>query len=199
MGAPVPRLVVRGEADHSTGSSGLLRDPCSLLWPIPSPTSWTLGTPDAQEAGCAPCSKVGGLARPLSPHLPRPGGQFSTKTREPVALKETDHIPRVNHGHLCPSLARAGSTSGDRRPLLPASVNETNGVKAPLVHLPPAWASFLSCRNQILPPTTSLWSLRRHAGASPAGQQHAGPAQLYSNRRNSSQGTQRPQKLGGAG
>ena len=34
---------------------------------------------------------------------PRPGG--------PVTI-ETDHIPRVNHSHLCPSLARAGSEWG---------------------------------------------------------------------------------------
>ena len=68
VGALVPPPGGRGEADPPPGSSGLLRDPCSFALANPKPHLMDPGHPDAQEAGCAPCSKVGGLARPLSPH-----------------------------------------------------------------------------------------------------------------------------------
>lgn len=58
----------RGEADPPLGSSGLLRDPCSFSLADPKPHLMDLGHPDVQEAGCAPCLKIWGLALPLPPH-----------------------------------------------------------------------------------------------------------------------------------
>lgn len=89
-----------GEADPPLGAQVCSETHAALLWPIPSPTSWTLGTqmPKKQDVLLA---QGRGLARPYPLTSQGLVGNSPPRPGDPVAI-ETDHIPRVNHGHLCP-------------------------------------------------------------------------------------------------
>lgn len=88
IGPPVGVLVPlrgggRGEADPPLASSGLLRDPRSFSLANPKPHLMDPRHPDVQEAGCAPCSKIWGLALPLPPHpTPKAGWAILHQNQE---------------------------------------------------------------------------------------------------------------------
>lgn len=87
-----PRLVVGERQTLHWGAQVCSETHAALLWPIPSPTSWTLGTqmPKKQDVLLAQRSGAWLDPYPLTP-LPRPGGQFSTKTRRPSRHRNRPH------------------------------------------------------------------------------------------------------------
>lgn len=106
-----PRLVVGERQTLHWGAQVCSETHAALLWPILSPTSWTLGTQMPKKQDVLLAQRSGAWLDPYPLTSQGLVGNSPPRPGDPVAI-ETDHIPRVNHGHLCPSLARAGSEWG---------------------------------------------------------------------------------------
>ena len=92
VGGTCPAPVVGEMQTLHWGAQVCSETHAALLWPIPSPTSWTPGTQKPKKQGVLLAQRLGAWLDPYPLTLfPRPGGQFSTKTRRPSHHRNRPH------------------------------------------------------------------------------------------------------------